>query len=285
MFKDTFAALILTHNRPNQQKTIKTLRRLNYTGKIYLVCDDEDPSLDEYIKMYSDQVLVFSKKEIAEKMDVGNNFEGLKGVVYARNAAHDLAKKAGLTHFIELDDDYAGFYWKNNSKKVYTTPILMRNLDNVFERIVDYLESTPFKTICMAQGGDFIGGFYGQHGGRITLLRKAMNSFVCAVDRPFQFMGAINEDVNAYVSLGNRGDLFATLTQISLNQMTTQAQSGGLTEIYLDAGTYVKSFYTVMYSPSCTKIAQIGTLHPRLHHRVKWENAVPKIIGEEYRRV
>ena len=40
-------------------------------------------------------------------------------------------------------------------------------------------------------------------------------------------MGRINEDVNAYVSLGLKGSLFLTYPRIRLEQKETQANSGG----------------------------------------------------------
>jgi hypothetical protein len=97
-------------------------------------------------------------------------------------------------------------------------------------------------------------------------------------------MGRINEDVNAYVSLGLTGSLFLTYPRIRLEQKETQANSGGLTDIYLDLGTYVKSFYSVMYAPSCVKITEMGVSNRRLHHKVSWKNAVPMVINESFKK-
>ena len=107
-----------------------------------------------------------------------------------------------------------------------------------------------------------------------------MNSFVCATVKPFLFRGRINEDVNTYVSLGRTGDLFFTDLHLQLEQPATQANTGGMTEVYLDSGTYVKSFYTVMVAPSCTSIGLFGRINKRLHHKINWQKAVPLIIPE-----
>jgi hypothetical protein len=80
------------------------------------------------------------------------------------------------------------------------------------------------------------------------------------------------------------GKLFITVPRIRLEQVTTQANAGGLTEIYLDLGTYVKSFYSVMYAPSCVKIAEMGVSNKRLHHMVKWKYAVPQIVAGAYKK-
>lgn len=101
--------------------------------------------------------------------------------------------------------------------------------------------------------------------------------------RPVAFAGRINEDVNTYVLQGHRGDLFLTFFYTIIQQETTQQNSGGMTELYLDSGTYLKSFYTVMYAPSCVKIAEMGKLH-RLHHLIHWDHAVPCILHERFRK-
>jgi hypothetical protein len=90
--------------------------------------------------------------------------------------------------------------------------------------------------------------------------------------------------VNVYVTLGSRGGLFLTIANVMLDQKTTQHNAGGLTDIYLDSGTYVKSFYTVMYNPSSVKVALLRSKYTRLHHSVSWVNTVPQIIPEEYKK-
>ena len=100
-----FVAFILTHGRPDRVLTYEKLRKHGYTGKIYIVCDDEDKTLPEYRKRFGD-VLVFSKSEIAKTFDEGDNFGDRRAIIYARNACFELARQIGATHFIELDDDY-----------------------------------------------------------------------------------------------------------------------------------------------------------------------------------
>lgn len=134
--------------------------------------------------------------------------------------------------------------------------------------------------LALAQNGDFIGGAAGGIADSYKIKRKAMNSLICSIHRRVTFLGRINEDVNSYTLLGSRGKLFMTVNQIALHQLTTQANTGGMTDIYLDNGTYVKSFYSVIAMPSSVKISMMGDKRPRLHHRVKWKNTVPRILSE-----
>lgn len=69
-----------------------------------------------------------------------------------------------------------------------------------------------------------------------------------------------------------------------MNQTDTQTNAGGLTDIYLDLGTYVKSFYTVIAMPSSAAIRLMGNKHKRPHHSINWKKTTPKIIKERYKK-
>ncbi len=281
--RDDFCAMILTHGRPDRVYTYDTLRRFNYTGKILLVVDDQDPTLPEYQARYGDDVLVFSKEDIASRFDEADNFEKRGAIFYARNACFELAEAAGYQYFIQLDDDYTGLYFRFNSKAVYGA-WRAECLDDIFSALLEYFEAIPALSICISQGGDHIGGSSGTFSEQVTAKRKAMNTFICSVDRPFSFAGKVNEDVSTYTMLGRRGELFLTIVSVQVNQRQTQTNSGGMTDLYLDAGTYVKSFYSVMHAPSCVKISEIGTSHRRIHHGIDWTAAAVQIVPEKYRK-
>jgi hypothetical protein len=111
-----------------------------------------------------------------------------------------------------------------------------------------------------------------------------MNTLFCRVDRPVEFLGRINEDVSTYVVAGSRGDVFLTVLGVQMAQGPTQQNAGGMTELYLASGTYVKSFYTVMMAPSCVTVRVIASVGHRYHHRILWQHAVPKILSETHRK-
>ena len=278
--RDDFAVFILTHRRPGRVFTTNLLNRFRYTGKIYYIVDDQDPTVDEYRREYGDSVIVFDKLKAAEITDTMDNEDHQRGVVFARNYCWTIARELGLDYFMVLDDDYNSVqHITNDRNNNRSKSIQCQNLDRLFTAMVEFVERTPVLTLAMGQGGDYQGG-----GGWEKPKRKAMNTFVCATDRPFRFLGRTNEDVNAYVLLGSRGDIMLSQMKTSMIQKATQTNKGGLTELYLDAGTYVKSFYSVMCMPSSVSVAVLGKRHQRLHHRVDWRKTVPKIISEEYRK-
>lgn len=282
--KNTFAIFILTHGRSDRVITYNTLLKHGYTGDIYLLVDDEDREIDKYKETYGEKVVVFSKSDIAKQIDVGDNFKDKAAVIYARNACFDVAKKLGYKYFMELDDDYTTFTYKFNNDLEYCAQKDIKDLDKVIGLMIEFFEKTGCVDLAMAQNGDFIGGGEGSFGRIIQLRRKCMNTHLLSTERRFRFVGKINEDVNTPLVLGAVGKLFFTFPMVAINQIQTQANRGGLTDIYLDRGTYVKSFYSVIYTPSCVKITLMGETNRRLHHRVSWNNAVPKIIHEKHRK-
>ena len=283
MINNNFAVFILTFGRPDNIKTYKTLDRFGYTGKKYLICSTDDKKLDKYKSKYKDEVISFNKDDI--EFDIGDNFDDKRVVVYARNACFDIAKKLGITYFLQMDDDYTDFSYRFDDKLYYNQGRgYINNVDDIFIALLKFYKSIPAKSIAMSQNGDWIGGDQSGMAKKLTLKRKCMNSFFCSTERPFEFMGRINEDVNAYTSLGALGNLFFTIPNVSLKQTDTQTNEGGLTDIYLSQGTYVKSFYSVLFSPSSVKVSVLNTENARLHHRVSWNNAVPKILNEKYKK-
>ena len=69
-----------------------------------------------------------------------------------------------------------------------------------------------------------------------------------------------------------------------VKQIMDAIKEWGLTDIYLDLGTYVKSFYSVMLQPVGVKVAPMGDNHKRLHHKVNYNKICPKIIRAEHKK-
>ena len=207
----------------------------------------------------------------------------MRAIVYARNACFDIAKDLGYKYFLELDDDYTKFRQRFLKENGQFGSWYLKDFDAVVDCMLEFLETSGALTVAFAQTGDFIGGSSSKVF-KDKLARKAMNSFFCKTENKFDFIGRINEDVNTYVNLGSRGHLFFTVSDMSLDQVQTQYHKGGMTELYLNAGTYVKSFFTIISNPSSVKLYTVGSSHKRMHHLIDWPTAVPKIISSHYKK-
>lgn len=285
MVKDpsSFCALILSYKRAGNVKTLGTLQRHGYTGPWYVVLGNDDPTHDDYVEEYgAEHVVVFDKEAYAETSDLGINSSERAAILFARNAAPDIAKSLGYDYFIELDDDYMKMDHRYNSNHEYIEHNIV-NLDAVFAAMTEFVHNTGI-VVAMSQNGDWVGGPNGNLGARIGGERKAMNSFVRPSDDPVKFRGLINEDVNTYTELGGRGHVFLTTNAVSLKQTGTQQSDGGLSTLYQDNGTYVKAFHTIMRCPSNTKVWTVGHISPRIHHITTKRHAFSKILHERHKK-
>lgn len=272
------AIFILSYGRADKVYTYKTLIDSGYSDSIFIICSEDDSQLDEYFKKFGNQVIVFSKEEARAETDLIDNFEKRNMVAFARNIVFKIAKKMGIDYFCVLDDDYTRFSFRRCFGNILKT-FRIKDLRSIFDACFLYLSKTKIiDCFALAQEGDFIGGASSFEA--IGFKRKIMNCYFFKTNRPVRFIGTINEDLTASVYEGQRGKYFFTINDVSVKQVITQANKGGLTEIYLDSGTYIKSFYSVIACPNSVKISAMGNKDLRIHHKVEWNKAVPKLIRE-----
>ena len=79
-----YGVFIMTHGRPHKQLTYATLRRLNYTGPIKFVVDDEDPTVEKLKEKFGEYLMkhcrVYHKKHYCPYLkDAGFCVEGCEG--------------------------------------------------------------------------------------------------------------------------------------------------------------------------------------------------------------
>ena len=286
MLPENFAVFILSHGRADNVITYKTLQRAGYTGRVYIVIDNEDKQASKYYQNFGDKVIMFDKAAEAENTDCGDNFPERNTVLFARNAVFDIADRMGVEWFLVLDDDYNDFRYKIKENLQYNGGQIIKDGNFVIEKLLDYYKSIDCASLAIAQGGDFIGGGGNDIHESINRRRKAMNFWILSTKRKYDYISRMNDDVSTYISLGNKGLLFLMFPLIAVQQHETQSNTGGLTDMYEAFGTYVKSFYSVMYQPSSVKVEMMRShVHERLHHSINWDATVPCIVSEQFRRL
>src|SRR3990167_9000257 len=134
-----YCIFILTYGRPDNVLTYKTLLKCGFVGSVYFVIDNEDKTIDKYIENFgADNVKVFDKKAMADKIDEANNFDNRKVIVHARNYCFELAKELGYKYFIELDDDYYEFIYKFSDTK---GQVLAKNINKIFDLMFEFYKT------------------------------------------------------------------------------------------------------------------------------------------------
>lgn len=282
--ENNFCIIIISHGRPNNILTLKTLKEANCKLPMFILIDNEDKTADEYLKKYPQMVYIFDKLKYAKMVDNYDNSENYRTTTHARNACFDLAKELGYEYFLVLDDDYREFKFRIKQGLIHPKDRykIKRDIDTIFLITLEYYKQTNALSICFSQGGDWFGG---ETNFNKKPKRKAMNSFFCSINRRFNFISRLNEDVNTYMDLGKTGNVFLTIPFIQLDQIQTQKTTGGMSEAYLKDGTYTKSFYTVMNRPDCVRVNKMGRTNLRFHHLTDWSVAVPCIISEKYKKL
>lgn len=273
-----FALFILSHKRP-ENPTYKTLMKCNYSGPLYFVVDDLDPTIPEYQKLYGkDKVLIFNKEKVAKRIDFMDNWVITAIDTYARNSCFDFAKKLGVKYFLILDDDYDSFRYRFPGE----SSVQVKHMNEVIYTYVDYVRKHPKITIlAWAQGADLSVVQKGE------TKRKVMNAMFCATDRFVTWNGHMNDDVNAYTRYNQLGYIFITFPFIQLNQEPTQT-TGGSAGMYKEIGTYQKSWYSILQCPSFIKISTFSKgfrmSKYRIHHKISFNNGCAKIISSKYKK-
>jgi hypothetical protein len=177
--KSRICIFIISHGRPDNVVTVKTLKKHGYKGPVFIVCDNEDKTVDQYINTFSrERVLVFDKPRYASMVDNCDNFQNRRTTTHARNACFDFAEQLGFQYFLVLDDDYTDFRFCFDRESKFVRK-QAKSIGKAFDRISTFLDSDErILSVCILQTGDLMGG--GQNGslnrGHYPFRkRKAMN--------------------------------------------------------------------------------------------------------------
>lgn len=283
MGKD-FAVFILSHGRAEQIMTVDMLKKQHYTGDWYVVIDDEDEQESIYRQKFGSHILQFNKKREAEKTDTGDLDDDRRVGVFARNAIQDMAKEMGYKYHLQLDDDFRELEFRTpKGDKNKLAAYRIKNLDKLFAVLVDFMDNTSVAWISFALSSDYLGGMDNRRW-QAGLFPKTMGSFLMRADQIVKFRMRMNDDITTCISSWHQGILNYSIMQIMVQTPVTQEMGGGMTDIYVDNGTYRKSFYSVMCCPSFVTIAKQGRIFFRPHHNISWNNCVPKVLGQKWRK-
>ena len=276
MLKNNVGVFILSHGRADNVVTYKVLRNQGYTGKIYIVCDDEDEQLPLYKKNF-ENVIVFSKKDI--KFDVGDNLHKLTKVSsIARNAIVKLKKDVEFV--LMLDDDYKGFNYKiPNGNALKSTKI--KNFDKLIDTYVDFLKTNEnILSLSFGTAGDYVGGTNNKVKDGIYF--NGRNSFLFRANENFEFKGRIMEDVTTPAYHNSVGKFFITVLGVQIDVVSRENNTGGIKYKEYELNDYWQYFYPVLWNPSAIKVRanKDGTFIKN----VTAENLIPKILSDRWKK-
>ena len=258
MTVDKFAIFILTHGRPDNQKTLEALTTSGYTGEYYLVIDNLDSTKDEYYRLYGNHVLEFNKMEYVEKTDTGLTDPWINFAVFARNAIEDFAKCLGYRFFGMFDDDLLKFrfrYFEND--QLLSLPVA--DLDSVISSYVEFMEISGIACSCFGVSNNFIGGkknvkLYTQDS---NSLRLCFNSYIRNGNFDVKWTPNMCEDRITSIFHNMRGQVWQQLLFVQVDMAPLYGEiDGGNSSVYRSLDDFTKVFFPVVTNPGSNCICE-----------------------------
>ena len=282
--RDDFAIFICTHGRPNNQHTLNMLLKANYTGRWYLVLDDTDSTIQQYIDNYNpSNIIIFNKNYYinSDVYDNGDNVLHEKCILYAKRAVEDIAKSLGLSYFAVVDDDFIKLslrYPEDGKLK----RMIVTDIDSVLSAYIELLSHgiTALGFGAVATYCDGVDAFDAKHLSKRYLpyqfiLRNA------SVD--VKWTSWMAEDDVTELQSGAVGNLWLVIPYImqETKPIGDTTASGGMVDTYKNADTYTLNFNAVKNCPYRISLRQ--RKDGKLILSRKYDICFPKLISGRYR--
>lgn len=270
---------IISKGRP-KCTTAQTLTKMGYPGDWFIVCGNNDETIDEYRKNWGEHVLEFDWYDEITRTDTLDNFgfdDMPSGAVPVRNATCDIARARGEKRHWQLDDDYNHFY------RVIPGTLKKERMDG--EQLYEVLtEISEFANRCSLQNAGIALGTIESHPAKKkTFSRRVFNAHNLPTDEKLltRWRGRMNDDLINAIETYRNGGFEMLFKYANLTMEPSQKEAGGLTDLYQQEGTVRKTAYPVLLAPQAVKlVVRFG----RYHHRVNWDLLSPKMLDEKYRK-
>lgn len=280
--REDFAIFICTHGRPHEQHTYEMLKRCGYTGKIYLVLDNTDTLIQEYIDIYPlDSLIVFDKNYYinSEKFDNGDSSEHYKCILYAKRAVEDIAKFMKLSYFAIADDDITNLVIRFPTDKLETHKI--QNLDKVLEA---YLSIMTEKVAGLGFG-IVISYFKGIDTFNYKYLSKRSLPYQFVLRNasvPVVWTSWMYEDNITELQSSSLGNFWASIPYIMqyVKPIGSVKNNGGMSDIYKSLNMFILNFNIIKYCPQKTYFIRKNNQYVLCRAE---DNCFPKLISEDYK--
>lgn len=277
--RDDFAFVILCWKRPQSLHTLKYLKKIGYKGKVFFAIDNADPTKEEYISAAKENAIdFFTFDKDTEVSDQMYNQKLKSGAVCTRKVVENVIRDKGIKYFCVLDDDYVQFMFPNRKM------VGAKSLNKLIDKYCRILEKVPFVSVMsLAQNGETVAGteeFYK----KTKFKLKAMNFWFCNIDKPVEYSGIMNDDVNAGILLNKYGNFSIQYGGIIIQQ--AQQSSGGMKDIYAQTSAmYQKAMFSLMLAPSFTKLNYLkcfsgGVENRRIYHNIQRKFAYPYVVEQ-----
>ena len=268
--KIDYAIFIISHGRPNVQKTYDFLTSKQCTKNTFIVCDDLDPTLNEYLANFGDRVIVFDKKKYMATVDVFHNSPNPGHPVYVRNAVYDLAIERGFRFFVSLDDDMSAVRIRTAKAERGTEYV-----DEVFQSVFRFMRDAGLYVYGGAWNSCFYGGFADE------IIFGGVNAYFCDTQRRVDFKCQYNEDTIVPLMYNKVGKMICTTCHLHFYFQTDGQNEGGIEYTGIAGERYKFSIGTFIGDPAQIKITYKSPVDIPIS---KSKYAHPMILSEKWRK-
>lgn len=268
---------IISKGRPSCT-TAKTLTKIEYPGEWYIVCGNNDETVDEYIKNWGkDRVLIFDWYQQIKESNLLDNF-GCKdmgsGAVPVRNATRKIAEAMGKKRHWQFDDDYTGFAIARPRAKAWKK-LNGQELESELFKLAMFGDKAGLTNIGFTPSGDARPDTWNVYKKRVF----NAHNMPTANHEFMEWKGRMNDDLINSIECKHKGKKILSVKYLKMDMKLTQQEEGGNTDIYKDSGTVRKTAYAVLFEPKAVKLINKFW---RYHHRVNWRIISPKLIHDKF---
>lgn len=277
-----FAVFITTHGRVDRVATYDTLKRCGYTGKIYIVADNEDEQLQRYLNRFPD-VLVFNKQLQFNKCDKVIATQQKASVTYARNAVEAYAKHFMLDAFMVVDDDITGFRYRWVDGDSVRSLAVNNGMDDVLSLYAQYIIDHNIAVTSFAHMMFYISGTHNLDK-RISEQREISQLFIRNTKFEIDWIGVMRQDILTNMVTAKMGMIWWVLPFITYDaepMNETGENLGGMKEAYDNISEFRRTFLGVIVSPFCIKV---GCANERIKMSWNKESAYPLVVSSRYKK-
>lgn len=277
-----YAVFILSHKRSDRVETYSTLRNSGYTGKIYIVIDDEDMQQEQYKERFNNDVLVFNKEMWINSTDTVTNDKKKSSPVYARNFIEHIAGELKYDAYIVMDDDIINLRFRYIENYVAKSQALKSNLDEVLDAYMNYLVSANIATLSFATVMVYAGGVHDDK----DMVRLASHRYTCQIHMrnlafPVDWISLANNDSISANNTAKIGYLWWALPFIVYDSPKMNTLPGGMKSVYDSVSEFKRAFMSTVVSPS---VCRVGCSKDRLAIKRDLKAAYPVIISGRYKK-
>ncbi len=269
---------IPSYHRAKNIKTAKYFIKNGYDPKkIHVFIDDETDDILEYqheTMKFDCNLHIFNMEESRERFDYIHRPSKLRrSAGQARNMFYDFAKELGIDFYLVIDDDTLQYEIKPFG--IYTRGARIEDFINVFEGVQEFMQRQRIGVFGLSQTGDMF-----QVPDKKILRNKVMNTTF--YDTRFIYRGergVQDNDTSQFVGIMNEGYFTGSLsTGLALNPTSSATQEGGLTDIYNENKLLNKSLIIPIQFPSLCHAEKQKKNGGRLHHKIRYNHLLPKLI-------